>query len=153
MLSLFRKAAEAASLYSIDDVVAMLGLIPHPEGGYYREMFRDSHEIDGKRSASSAIYYLLTAETPLGWHRIDATEIWHWYAGAPIILSIADGKELNRSRIGANLMQGERPQAVVPANLWQALQTSGEWTLLGCTVAPAFEMSAMEMAPAGWQPE
>ena len=129
-------------------VVAMLGLTPHPEGGFYRETFRDPRTVDG-RSVSSAIYFLLPSGRASRWHRIDAAEVWHHYAGAPLDLSLIDpagGRSVHR--LGADLAAGERPQALAPAGHWQSARTLGAWTLVGCTVAPAFEFAHFEIADA-----
>ncbi len=134
-----------------DEIVALLGLAPHPEGGHFRETFRDT---DGAgRGASTAIYYLLRAGERSHWHRVDAAEVWHWYAGAPLRLHVSeDGRTSATHRLGPHVMAGERPQAVVPKGAWQAAESSGAWTLAGCTVAPAFEFAGFEMAPPGWAP-
>ena len=135
-----------------DEVVALLGLQPHPEGGFYRETFRDP-EPAGGRSASTAIYYLLAAGQRSHWHRVDAVETWHFYAGAPLRLAISrDGRAEEAVILGPELAAGQRPQAMVPRNGWQSAQTLGDWTLVGCTVAPGFEFSGFEMAPPGWAP-
>jgi predicted cupin superfamily sugar epimerase len=134
------------------EVIALLGLEPHPEGGAYRETFRDpaGHE---DRAHSTAIYYLLAAGERSHWHRVDTVEIWHWYAGAPLSLAVSpDGISRETLRLGPNLKAGERPQRVVPAGWWQAAESLGAWTLVGCTVAPGFSFAGFEMAPAGWQP-
>ena len=134
------------------EVVALLGLEPHPEGGYFRETFRDA-EPEGGRSASTAIYYLLAAGERSHWHRVDAVETWHFYAGAPLSLSIsADGETLQRVLLGPNLAADQRPQAIVPRNAWQAARSMGDWSLVGCTVAPGFEFSGFELAPPDWRP-
>jgi predicted cupin superfamily sugar epimerase len=131
----------------------MLELLPHPEGGFYRETFRDRPE-DGGRGASTAIYYLLRAGEVSAWHRVtDAVEVWHYYAGEALDLTLsADGRETSVCRLGTDLEAGERPQVTVPAGVWQTARCLGEWTLVGCTVAPAFEFGSFEMAPAGWTP-
>lgn len=136
-----------------EDVVRRLNLEPHPEGGFYGETFRDT-PAGGGRGASTAIYYLLREGEVSAWHRVtDAAEVWHFYAGAPLLLAIsADGRTVEEHRLGPDLAAGERPQAVVPAGAWQAARPLGAWTLAGCTVAPAFELASFEMAPAGWQP-
>lgn len=139
-----------------DAVIALLGLEPHPEGGHYRESFRDRPD-GGGRGATTAIYYLLRAGEVSRWHRIDAVEIWHWYAGAPLALSLcvpgAPGQDVETARLGPDLPAGERPQGVVPAGAWQSARSLGAWSLVGCTVAPAFEFAGFELAPAGWSPE
>jgi uncharacterized protein len=128
-----------------DEVVKALNLLPHPEGGWFRESFRDS--------ASTAIYYLLKAGEVSRWHRVDKAEIWHWYAGAVLELSLSpDGKRLDRLRLGPDLAANQRPQAAVSAGAWQSARSLGAWTLLGCTVAPAFDFKGFELAPPGWEP-
>jgi uncharacterized protein len=137
---------------SAADVIRLLDLRPHPEGGHYRETFRDlRHDADG-RSRSTAIYFLLAAGERSHWHRIDAVEIWHWHAGAALALRIAGSDGVATVRLGADLSGGERPQAVVPAGAWQSAESLGAWTLVGCTVAPGFEFSSFEMAPKDWAP-
>lgn len=132
-------------------IVRLLDLKPHPEGGFYRETFRDSAAAgpDG-RAASTAIYFLLPAGVVSRWHRVDAAEIWHWYAGAPLELSLGERAGAISSLIlGSRLDAGERPQAVVPAYHWQQARSLGAFTLVGCTVAPAFEFSRFEILPDG----
>ena len=133
-------------------VIEALSLAPHPEGGWYRESFRDAG--GGGRAASTAIFYLLEQGQRSAWHRvIDAVEVWHFYAGSPLTLRIAhEGCAEHVVHLGSNLVGGERPQAIVPADAWQTAETTGEWTLLGCTVAPAFEFAKFELAPKGWEP-
>ncbi|MBY0431622.1 MAG: cupin domain-containing protein [Rhodospirillales bacterium] len=133
-------------------IIALLDLEPHPEGGCYRETYRHRPE-DGGRGATTAIYYLLRTGERSHWHRVDAVEIWHWYAGAPLLLSVREGGGAGTEhRLGHDLRAGERPQAVVPAGFWQAARSLGDWTLVGCTVAPAFQFEGFEMAPPGWAP-
>jgi uncharacterized protein len=135
------------------EIIRLLELKPHPEGGHFRETFRDARQVDG-RAASTAIYFLLARGEHSHWHRVDAAEAWHWHAGAPLALDIveADGR-IARHRIGSDLAAGERPQAVVPVRAWQAAESLGDWTLCGCTVAPGFEFSGFELAPEGWAPQ
>lgn len=135
------------------DVIRLLALRPHPEGGHYRETFRDAEPADG-RGHSTAIYYLLAAGERSHWHRvIDAVEVWHHYAGAPLRLSISeDGVAQSNHILGPRLAAGEAPQAVVPRGAWQAAESLGTWTLSGCTVAPGFAFDGFELAPPGWQP-
>jgi predicted cupin superfamily sugar epimerase len=142
------------------DVIRLLDLKPHPEGGHFRETFRDAPpppeagQGGAARAASTAIYFLLACGERSHWHRIDAVEIWHWHAGAPFELEIATASNhRERLMLGSDLAAGERPQAVVPAHAWQAAQSRGDWTLLGCTVAPGFEFAKFELAPKGWEPE
>ena len=134
------------------DIIRLLDLKPHPEGGHYRETLRDPMGYDG-RSVSTAIYFLLSAGENSHWHRIDSIEVWHWYAGAPLALSIfVAGEEVVNIRVGADLGSGERPQAYVPAGAWQSARSLGAWTLVGCTVAPGFLFDRFELAPPGWEP-
>ncbi|BAR98777.1 hypothetical protein BV133_1184 [Blastochloris viridis] len=142
------------------DVIDLLGLQPHPEGGHYRETFRDAGDIPGGRGASSAIFFLLAAGERSHWHKVDAAEVWHFYAGAPLVLSQAESEAgpVTSAVLGPNLAAGQRPQIVVPADVWQAAEPLGgasphTWTLVGCTVAPAFVFPGFELAPAGWQPK
>jgi predicted cupin superfamily sugar epimerase len=136
---------------SAEEIVRLLGLSPHPEGGFYRETFRPASE-EGNRGASTAIYYLLRRGEVSAWHRTDADEVWHYYAGAPLELQLSDDRQRSTVILGSDLATGERPQAVVPASVWQSARSLGEWTLVGCTVAPAFEFGGFEMAPSGWEP-
>ena len=134
------------------DVIRLLDLRPHPEGGHFRETFRDTWLVETTRTASTAIYFLLAHAERSRWHRIDAAEVCHWYGGAPLRLDIA-AENGNRQcvTLGDDLAAGERPQAVVPANAWQSAESLGNWTLIGCTVAPGFEFSKFELAPNGWE--
>lgn len=133
------------------EIIGALGMQRHPEGGWYVETFRDSS--GGARGHSTAIYYLLQAGERSHWHRVrDAAEIWHFYAGDPLLLRISDGTSVQLVTLGIELGKGERPQAVVPADAWQAAEPLGSFTLVGCTVAPGFEFSSFEMAPPGWEP-
>jgi predicted cupin superfamily sugar epimerase len=135
------------------DVIRLLELKPHPEGGHFRETFRDARAIEGGRAASTAIYFLLAAGERSHWHKVDAAEVWLWHAGAPLSLEMADGDKgpVRRVTLGADLAAGERPQAVVPAQVWQAAESRGAWTLVSCTVAPGFEFAGFEMAPRDWR--
>ena len=131
-----------------DEIIAKLGLEPHPEGGHFAETFRDAAPNDTGRAASTAIYYLLKAGEISRWHRVDAVEAWHFYAGSPLELRIGHWENGNvRHVLGNDIGVSERPQIVVPANVWQSARSLGEWTLVGCTVAPGFEFSGFEMAP------
>jgi predicted cupin superfamily sugar epimerase len=134
------------------DIIARLELKPHPEGGHFRETFRDTRLDMKGRSVSTAIYFLLARGERSLWHRIDAVEVWHFYAGSPLTLQIADSGGTRIVRLGPDLAAAELPQAVVPANAWQAAESCGDWTLTGCTVAPGFEFAAFELAPKGWRP-
>jgi len=141
------------SKLSAAEAIRLLDLAPHPEGGHFREIFRD-HNNEGGRAASTAIYFLLAAGERSHWHRVDAAEVWHFYAGAPLALEIVRNEKdaLERLVLGNSLTAGERPQIVVPARAWQAAVSLGDWTLAGCTVAPGFEFSGFELAPKGWSP-
>jgi len=134
------------------EIIRLLDLKPHPEGGHFRETFRDSRQIGG-RAASTAIYFLLARGERSHWHRIDAVEVWHWYAGAPLKLSLVDGATEQIIRLGPALHADETPQVTVPARAWQAAESFGDWTLCGCTVAPGFAFSEFELAPKDWQPK
>ena len=136
------------------EIIEALKLSPHPEGGWFAETFRES-AADGRRGTVTQIYYLLAAGELSAWHRVtDATEIWHHYNGAPLQLSLADEAEGRRVVIlGKDIQKGEQLNAVVPLGCWQAAQSLGVWTLVGCTVAPAFEFAGFEMAPVGWEPQ
>ena len=137
---------------SAAEIIARLELMPHPEGGHFRETFRDSRCDANGRAASTAIYFLLARGERSHWHRIDAVETWHYYAGAPLTLQISDDAGMRTLRLGADIARGELPQAIVPAHAWQAATSDGDWTLVGCTVAPGFEFAQFELAPRDWQP-
>ena len=134
------------------DIIALLDLKPHPEGGHFRETFRDTRLDTGGRAVSSSIFFLLARGERSHWHRIDAAEVWHFYRGSSLLLQIADGDGRREIRLGPDLAAGEIPQAVVPAQAWQAAESTGDWTLVGCTVAPGFDFATFEIAPQGWEP-
>ena len=135
------------------EIIELLRLQPHPEGGHYRETFRDAQTGADGRSRSTQIYYLLEAGEVSEWHRVDAVETWHYYAGGPLVLTMSEnGHDAQAAHLGPNLLTGQRPQIVVPAHWWQTATSLGEWTLVGCTVAPGFDFAGFEMAPAGWRP-
>ncbi|HEY8163451.1 MAG: cupin domain-containing protein [Methylocystis sp.] len=142
----------ALDSHTAQEVARLLDLAPHPEGGYYRETFRDPRKVEG-RAVSTAIYYLLPAGQVSAWHRVDAAEIWHWHAGAPLALSLFEEGRHRVIRLGADLMNGERPQGIVPAGVWQSAKSLGAWTLVGCTVAPGFEFAHFEIAAPGRIPD
>src|SRR5262245_53770301 len=136
-----------------DDIIRLLELAPHPEGGHFRETFRDGAAPDAAgRAASTAIYFLLRRGERSRWHRVDAAEVWHWYAGSPLLLSVSAKGGRSTHRLGPDLAAGERPQAVVPAQAWQQAESLGDYTLVGCTVRPGFEFSGFEMAPGDFCP-
>ena len=133
------------------DVIYTLGMQRHPEGGWYAETFVDV-EGEAGRAHSTAIYYLLEAGDHSHWHRVDAVEVWHYYAGALIELNLSDGITVDRNVLGSDLSCGQRPQVVVPSHVWQSAKSLGDWTLVGCTVAPGFRFSGFEMAAKDWAP-
>ncbi len=137
-----------------EEVIKLLSLQPHPEGGHYIETFRDTATDANGRSRSTAIYFLLKQGESSHWHRVDAVETWHWHAGAPLRLRIAEtkGATVQALTLGSDLAKGERPQGIVPTGWWQAAESLGEWTLVGCTVAPGFDFAGFELAPPGWSP-
>ena len=146
------------------EIIRLLDLKPHPEGGHYRQTFRDfltypapqagQGRVGAARAASTAIYFLLARGERSHWHRVDAVEIWHWHAGAPLELEIAAASgPRERIMLGNDLAAGERPQGIVPAHAWQAARSLGDWTLVGCTVAPGFEFATFELAPPDWEPK
>jgi uncharacterized protein len=143
-------------MLSADEIARLLDLEPHPEGGRYRETFRDAATVasgvDAARAASTAIYFLLRAGEVSRWHRVEAAEVWHWYAGAPLALTLAHAGGRRDIRLGPDLAAGERPQGVVPAGAWQQAASLGDWTLVGCTVAPGFQFAGFELAPPGFEP-
>jgi predicted cupin superfamily sugar epimerase len=132
-----------------EEIVAALRMSPHPEGGAFAETWRDP-ATDGARGTGSAITFLLRSGQVSAWHRVDATEIWHFHAGAPVELRIAPvaGRPVSRRVVGADLVAGQRPQVVVPAGAWQNARSLGEWSLVGCTVSPAFTFEGFELAGA-----
>ena len=131
-----------------DRLIKLLDLAPHPEGGYFRETFRDSGSLPTGRSHSTAIYFLLKAGEVSRWHRVDAAEVWHFYRGAPLELRI--GKQIYV--LGPNVDEAQAPQIVVPAHAWQSAQSLGDYTLVGCTVAPGFDFGHFEIAQDGFEP-
>ena len=133
-------------------IIDTLGMQSHPEGGWYVETWR-ADAAEGERATGTAIYYLLEAGDVSHWHRVDATEIWHFHSGDPLTLQIADGQGRAEHTVGPNLPVGQRPQVVIPPHAWQSAATTGEWTLVSCTVSPGFEFDGFELAPPGWEPE
>jgi predicted cupin superfamily sugar epimerase len=135
-----------------DAIIQRLGLLPHPEGGHFRETFRDTDKVNG-RARSTAILYLLKAGETSRWHRIDAVETWHWYSGAPLELHVShDGRSTQSLILGNILVEGQSPQIIVPSRCWQMARSRGDYTLVGCTVAPGFEFGGFELADTGWEP-
>ncbi len=140
-------------LLTAKEVIRLLDLKPHPEGGHYRETFRDEALGPEGRAASTLIYYLLDTGEVSQWHRVDATEVFHWYAGAPMVITIsANGHDAQAQHLGPDLAAMQRPQLVIPKGWWQTATSLGAWSLVGCSVAPGFEFAGFEMAPPGWRP-
>ena len=141
-------------MHEVEALIEALHLQPHPEGGYYAETWR-ADAAPGQRASGSAIYYLLRAGERSAWHRVDAAELWHYYAGDPLELSMAAGhgaEPAHRFVLGPDVAAGQAPQLVVPAGDWQSAVSLGDWTLVGCTVSPAFRFDGFELARPGWQP-
>ena len=134
------------------DIIARFDLKPHPEGGYFRETFRDSRTDANGRAMSTAILFLLARGERSHWHRVDAAEAWHHYAGSALVLEIVEDGRRQSVRLGSDIEAGETPQAVVPAHAWQAAHSTGDWTLVGCTVAPGFDFAGFELAKPDFLP-
>ncbi|MBY8975628.1 cupin domain-containing protein [Rhodobacteraceae bacterium NNCM2] len=133
-------------------IIETLELQPHPEGGWYRETWR-AEAAEGERASGTSIYYLLEAGDFSHWHRVDAAEIWHWYAGGPLSMTLSpNGHDAESMLLGPELATGQRPQRIVPAGWWQTATSMGAFTLVGCTVSPGFEFSGFEMAAPDWRP-
>jgi len=132
-----------------DDIIQKLGLQPHPEGGYYRQTWVAENE---GRATGTCIYFLLKAGESSHWHKVDAVEIWHYYAGAPLILSIADNDAgpVRDHTLSPDLSADHMPQAIVYKDQWQAARTTGDWTLVGCTVSPGFQFDGFTLAKPGF---
>ncbi|MEL6958302.1 MAG: cupin domain-containing protein [Pseudomonadota bacterium] len=132
------------------EIIEALDLSPHPEGGYYRQTWVDE-ESDG-RPTGTCIYFLLKRGAPSHWHRVDATEIWLYHAGAPLLLKRAASADNQREdlRLGPDILAGERPQGIVAKDHWQAVETLGDWTLVSCTVSPGFTFEGFTLAPPGF---
>ncbi|XWX01270.1 hypothetical protein V2A60_009296 [Cordyceps javanica] len=140
---------------SAQEVVARLNLTANPEKGYYAQTFIDPELVNGNRSASTLIYYLLEGSAGDSvWHRVDAAEVWHWYAGAPLTLSLSwdDGRPVEKHVLGQDFFGDQSPQVVILKDQWQSARSHGNWTLVGTTVAPAFSTDGYELAPPGWKP-
>jgi uncharacterized protein len=133
-----------------DEIIATLGLSPHPEGGHYRQTWVDDSAPG--RPSGTCIHFLLKARERSHWHRVDAVEIWHFHAGAPLVLRLAatEAGPAEAVRLGPDLRSGERPQVIVPKDHWQAAHSTGDWTLVSCTVSPGFRFEGFELAPPGF---
>jgi len=143
---------ENISKMNADEVIAFLGLEPHPEGGHFKETWRADTQA-GERACGTAIYFLLKGDEYSHWHRVDASEIWHFYAGSPLVISLSpNGHDVEAHHLGPQLQRGQKPQIIVPPNCWQTATSLGAWTLVGCTVSPGFEFSGFELAEPNWRP-
>ena len=138
---------------SAREVVRLLDLAPHPEGGHYRETFRDAAVDAAGRPASTAILFLLAGDETSAWHRVDAAEVWHFHAGAPLVITLSpNGHDASARRLGPDVRAGHSLQIAVPAGCWHTAASLGAWTLVGCTVAPGFHFEGFELAPPDWRP-
>jgi predicted cupin superfamily sugar epimerase len=158
--------------HTASDIIQKLNLSPHPEKGYYIETYRDTTTDTNNRPYSTEIFYLLEGrDNASKWHRVDAVEVWHYYAGAPLKLELASpttdsdnstsssdsnpGPKYNLTQklLGQDIFADQRPQVVIDRHVWQRATSQGDWTLVGCTVAPGFVMEGFEMAQLGWEPK
>ena len=134
-------------------LIARLGLAPHPAGGWFRETFRQPAPGDsGERGLATAILFLLEQDQRSHWHRVDAAELWLWHAGSPLALLI-DGGTRTEHLLGGDVLAGQTPQAIVPADAWQSAEAQLGWALVSCVVTPAFDFAGFELAPEGWSPD
>ena len=134
-------------------VIDRLGLAPHTEGGWYREIWR-AEAPEGERAGGTTILFLLDQGERSHWHKVDAAEHWFWHAGSPITLSIAPGDDgpVTAIRLGGNVLAGEQPQGTVPTGHWQAAAADDGWALVSCAVVPGFRFEGFTLAPPGWSP-
>jgi predicted cupin superfamily sugar epimerase len=134
-----------------EGLIAALGLQPHPEGGWYRETWREGEG----RGHATAIYFLLEAGQRSHWHRVDAAELWLFHAGTPLALRLAPGEAgpVETIALGPDVAVGQRPQGLIPAGWWQSAEADKGWALVGCVVAPGFDFAGFELAPPGWAPD
>lgn len=132
------------------DIIDTLGLIPHPEGGWYGETWRGQ---ETPRASGSSIYFLLEAHQHSRWHKVDAVEIWHWYSGSPMELHIHESGTTRIEILGPDITASQRPQLIVPENAWQQSIPLSGWVLVGCTVSPGFEFAGFELADKNWAPD
>lgn len=134
-------------------IIDRLGLLPHPEGGWYRETWR-AEAGEGERASATAIYFLLENGQRSHWHRVDAAELWLWHAGSPLVVSTAaeDAGPVADIRLGPDIIAGEAPQHLIPPGHWQATEASHGWALVSCIVSPAFEFAGFELAEPDWSP-
>lgn len=138
----------------VKELIKSLELSQHPEGGWYKETYTSQITTSG-RSIISMIYYLLKKDEVSRWHRVtDADELWLWHLGHPLMLSYSDNKSIKKDiKLGSNIAQGEKLQAVIPKSIWQSAQSTGDWSLVSCIVAPAFSFNGFEIANKGWEPK
>ncbi|HVA32754.1 MAG TPA: cupin domain-containing protein [Candidatus Baltobacteraceae bacterium] len=127
-------------------IIQALGLAPHPEGGFFAETYRSQRAIDG-RSIATAIYFLITAESPSRMHRVASDEIWHFYAGDPLEMLQLDGSAGRLIAIGNDLGAEQQPQVLVPGGVWQGVRVraGGAYALVGATVSPGFDFADFQL--------
>jgi len=148
---MIQDASVGASDIAPRQLIDLLGLQPHPEGGHFIQTWQAPS--DGARSSGTAIYFLLQEGEVSHWHRVDSAEVWHHYAGAPLALDTwVEGSEVTRRHLGTDILAGERPQLIVAPGEWQTARSVGAWTLAGCTVSPGFEFGHFELAAPDWEP-
>ena len=130
-----------------DKLIEQLKMNPHPEGGYYSESFRD------RDNSVSLIYYLLKKEQRSHWHRLTKNEILHFYKGDPLSVHIsADAKTTITKKLGSGISSNENLHLVIHAGSWFSMNSEGDYSLIGCTVSPAFDYADFELAPPNWKP-
>lgn len=139
--------------FGVQELVRLLDLAPHPEGGWYKQTFEAAKTSDG-RASSTVIHFLLAADQVSAWHQVDADEAWFWHAGAPLVLTEAssDGVGIGSVQLGPDIRIGQKPHHVIRADRWQAAESLGAWTLVSCMVAPGFQFSGFKLAPDNWLP-
>ena len=137
------------------DIITQLELKPHPEGGWYRETWREAGATGTERGHATAIYFLLEARQRSHWHRVDAAELWLFHAGTALSLLVAPEANGRAETIllGSDIAAGEAPQGLVPAGRWQSAEAGDGWALVSCVVAPGFNFAGFELAPPGWCPD
>jgi predicted cupin superfamily sugar epimerase len=134
-----------------DQIIAALQLAPHPEGGHYRQTWVSQATDSSGRPSGTCIYFLLRAGEHSHWHRIDASEIWLYHAGAPLVLSIsAEPTGPAIDHLLSPDLDADAPQILVPPHHWQAARSTGDWTLVSCTVSPGFRFEGFGLAPDGF---
>ena len=129
-----------------DEIIQKLEMIPHPEGGYFKESYRDKNV--------SLIYYLLKKNEKSHWHRLTKNEILHFYNGDPLKLLISkDGKNIEEIILNNKINNDQIFHYIVKAGTWFSMESQGEYSLIGCAVAPPFDYDDFELAPKNWKPE